>query len=50
MTNRNENEAVNIIAQYYYLELILRNMFLPRRLGITMQYFILLMGRYEKSC
>jgi len=49
MTNRNETEAANIIAQYYCLEL-LRNVFHPRRLSITMQYLILLMGHYEKTC
>jgi len=34
----------NIIHQYYCLQLLLCNMFLPRRLSIIVQYFIVLVG------
>jgi len=41
---------VNTTVQYYCLELILRSMFLSRRLNITGHYFILLLSRDEKTC
>jgi len=42
-----EPETVSIIAQYYFLELVLRNMFLPRRFNISVQYFVLLVYQNE---
>jgi len=38
-------KTVSIIAQYYYLNiLILRSIFLPKRLNIIVLYFILLVA------
>jgi hypothetical protein len=37
-------------GHYYWLELILRSMFLPRRRNIIVQYFILLLDQDEKAC
>jgi len=37
-------------GQYYCLELILRHTFLSRRLKNIMNYFILPLGKDEKTC
>ena len=38
---------VSIIAQYYYLELVMRNMSVPRRLNNSVQYFVFLVCQDE---
>jgi hypothetical protein len=43
-------QTVHIIAQYYCLESTLPDRFLPRRLNIIAQYFILLVGYNAPTC
>ena len=42
--------TVHIIARYYFLESILSDRFLPRRLNIIAQYFILFVGYNAQTC
>jgi len=44
------HKMVHIIAQYRCLELIRCSLFLLRRLYMTVQYFILLVGQSKRTC